>query len=352
MNYEKERIKKFILQQINKYQLDLSSFTVFTEAASSYYMFTPIIASLAGAKKVYAIACDSQYGSKETIKTNLLLHATSWGINTIEIIFSKDKNVISQSDIITNTGFVRPIDKHMIQLMKKTAVIPLMWETWEFRNEDLDLKACMEKDIAVLGTNEHHPSLNLFRTIGFKVCKLLFNNGFSVYCDNYLLISSGSYGDSIQDFFIKNGISHTRIAPSLEINTSDIQKSIGPLENYDAIIVAELVHNISIIDKEGLLKPEIIAKENNAIKILYICGNINSSSINKHKIDMFPAKGLAFRHIAITADYLGWKPILELNTAGLKVGEAMARARKKGLSGRDLVQYALSNSPADAFKDK
>lgn len=62
----------------------------------------------------------------------------------MRVIFRKDKEIFGKSDLITNTGFVRPIDREMISLMKRTAVIPLIWKTRELREADLDLQACWD----------------------------------------------------------------------------------------------------------------------------------------------------------------------------------------------------------------
>jgi hypothetical protein len=48
------RIKRLINKSILDFSLDLSGFYVLTEAASGYYMFTPIIAALAQADYVLA----------------------------------------------------------------------------------------------------------------------------------------------------------------------------------------------------------------------------------------------------------------------------------------------------------
>lgn len=55
--------------QSNKFtKLDLNGLIVFTEAACGEFIYTPIIAAMAGAKKVYAITKDSKYASKDEVK--------------------------------------------------------------------------------------------------------------------------------------------------------------------------------------------------------------------------------------------------------------------------------------------
>jgi len=352
MNIEKNLIKrkrKYINRTIEKYKLDLDGLAVFTEAASGNYMYTALIAASAGARRVYAIAADSRFGTREEIEEKLLRESKTLGLDGIlQIVHEKNDKVLMDCDIVTNLGFVRPINRDLIFKLKTTAVISLMWETWEMRSDELDLKACHDRGILVMGTNEHHQLLNLFRSIGFKVCKLLFNSGLSVYEDNFLLISSGEYGDSIANFFTNNSIQYDRITCD-EKGVKKSKSLIDRIDEYDALIIAELNHNVDIISRNGIVSASEIRSKNPLIKIIYICGVVDESEIINKDLEMYPQESRAFGHITISADYLGWKPVLDLNTAGLKVGEAMARARISGLSLKESESHALKNSPADAF---
>jgi len=355
-DYETNRKREFIKKTIKKFSLNLEGLTVFTEAASGNYMYTPLIAALAGARHVYAIAADSKYGKKEEIQQNTLKEAVELGVlDTITVVFEKKPEYLRESDIITNSGFVRPINREMISCLKSTAVISLMWETWELRPEELDLQFCREREILVMGTNEHHHSLNLFRSIGFKTCKLLFDAGFSVYSDKFLLVSSGDYGDSIAKFFTDNDVLFDRIV--LDNNISFQHNSLikthedilQNLKDYDAIIIAELYNNNEIVSEKGIIPTGNLKMANPFAKIIYICGVVDKNDILRNELTLYPEDTRSFGYITISADYLGWKPVLELNTAGLKVGEAMAKGRLKYLSLKEAEKYALIESPADNF---
>jgi hypothetical protein len=348
---ENGRIIAFIRKTIQKYRLDFTGLTIYTEAASGCYLYTPIAAAIAGAKRVYALARDSRYGTKEEIRDRMLAEAARIGIEgIIDVVFEKKSENLAECDILTNCGFVRPIDRETVSALKGTAVIPLMWEVWEFRKDEFDLKACRERGITVMGTNEHHPDLDLFRTIGFKVCKLLFAAGLSVYDDKLLLVSSGDYGKSIADFLRNNGVDFDRIELG-EGEDRNIRGCLDRLGEYDAMIVAELNHDIEIIGENGVIPAALIGERNPLLKVVYICGVVDSDSVQRRDIDQFPRNTCDFGHIAVTADYLGWKPVIELNIAGLKVGEAMARARLDGLSPHKSIKHALASSPADAFAE-
>jgi hypothetical protein len=353
---ETRRKREFIKKAIRKFSLNLEGLTVFTEAATGNYLYTPIIASLAGANHVFAVTQDSKYGKKEAVKRQTLKEAEELGVaNKIAVLFEKDKDCLSKSDIITNSGFVRPIAREMISWMKPTAVIPLMWETWELRPQDLDMEACREKGILVLGTNEHHPQLNLFSSTGFLVCKLLFETGFDVYKDRLLLISSGSLGSSIADFFIKNEISFDRVVFDNKVPQHQAkfmhsrEEVVNNLDSYDAIIIAEHQHDIDILSKNGFIATGLLKQRNPLVQIIHICGSISKEDIIKEGLELYPENIAPFGYMTVSADYLGYKSTIGLNTAGLKVGEVMARCRLSGMSVKDTIKYALENSPAMDF---
>lgn len=343
---------------ISKHKLNLAGLTVFTEAATGSYKYTPVIAALAGADRVFAVTGDSKYGSKEVVREQTLIEAKILGVHDkMVILYGKDSNCLSRSDIITNLGFVRPITTAMIFSMKTTAVIPLMWLASEFRSEELDLPACIEKGILVMGTNEYHPSLNLFNSIGFKICKLLFYTGFSVYNDKFLLISSGDMGNSISDFFINNSISFERVVFDDETPeryrkfVCDRTEIINNLDKYDAIIVAELCHNVDILSADGFISTKLLKKQNPLVQIIHTYGSVNIDDILREAISIYPPDPKPFPYGTACADYLADKPVLDLITAGLKVGEVMARCRLNGMTVEGTEKYALEHSPADALKN-
>ena len=134
---------------IERCALDLSGSVVFTEAASGAYTVTPVLAAMAGAVQVLALAHSSRYGTVEDVaRATIDLARTAGGVDRVKIITEKRPDIIARADIVTNSGHLRPIDAAMVRSMKSTAVIPLMYEAWEFHPDDLDLAACRENWIS------------------------------------------------------------------------------------------------------------------------------------------------------------------------------------------------------------
>src|SRR5262249_22583070 len=156
-------------------ELDLSGITVLTEAASGAYVCTPVIAALAGAGHVIALTRDSQYATADNvIRMTRALEQLCGVDKEVETVKVRRAGLFARADIVTNLGFVRPIDREAVEVMRPTAVVPLMCEAWEFRPGDVDLHACREKGIRVLGTNEEFEGLDVFRYSGLACLRLLF----------------------------------------------------------------------------------------------------------------------------------------------------------------------------------
>jgi hypothetical protein len=163
-------------------ELDLSGLTVLTEAATGAYGVTPVIAALAGAKRVYAFCRASRYGS--------VAEATSWTLELAEALDVAERisvidqipaGLLGQVDILTNSGHLRPLDATIIASLPDTAVIALMFEAWEFRATDVDLEACTRRRIPVVGVNEQHPTVDVFSFLGPLAVKQLHDCGLAVY---------------------------------------------------------------------------------------------------------------------------------------------------------------------------
>jgi len=328
---------------------------VFTEVATGAYLYTPIMAALAGARSVYAVTADSRYGTKEEIRKQVLETAFQWGVSEkIKVLFNKTAEYVSESDIITNSGFVRPIDREMISWMKSTAVIPLMWETWEFRDNDLDLPTCEERGILVMGTDESQPPHSMYPYAGYLAIKLLFELGLEGYKTKSLLLGGGTgLGRSIYSHFKQLDMQISWFADSgVESRPFSELRGYFSLKgaNYDVLILAEHRNQLCLLGKEGLLTYEQLEQTNPALCIGIIAGNLDMEGLKNSGLKFFPRVLRPFGYMSYQAYHLGPLPVLELYAAGLKVGETMARARLRGLTVEKARQFALVRSPAMDFE--
>ena len=340
-----KRIEKLIPDAIDTYDLDLSGLTVFTEAASGNYVVTPLIAALAGSDRVFAITRDSRHGKAADIRNFTLELAQRWGVDhRIEVVSDKIPSVLSQVDIVTNLGFVRPIDKNMIAHLKPTAVLPLMWETWEFREADLDLAECRRVGIMVLGTNEREAGLDLFTYIGYLAVKLAFELEIEIYRSKVVVVGSGPFGESSVKVFdkLEADVGYIDLSTGASLETEPAKST---LRDADLVVLVEHHSPVCLIGSEGQITVDELLALSPHVSIIHIAGHINREGIDGAAIPCLPQKSAAPGYMSVATDYLGPKPVIALHTAGLKVGEAMARARLTGLNPIEAEKKVLRDLP-------
>ncbi|RKU06098.1 hypothetical protein C6502_21675 [Candidatus Poribacteria bacterium] len=340
-----KRIEKLIPDAIDTYDLDLSGLTVFTEAASGNYVVTPLIAALAGSDRVFAITRDSRHGKAADIRNFTLELAQRWGVDDrIEVVSDKIPSVLSQVDIVTNLGFVRPIDKNMIAHLKPTAVLPLMWETWEFREADLDLAECRRVGIMVLGTNEREAGLDLFTYVGYLAIKLAFELEIEIYRSKVVVVGSGPFGESSVKVFdkLEADVGYIGLSTGASLGTESAKSM---LRDAELVVLVEHHNPACLIGSAGQITVDELLVLSPHLSIVHIAGNINREEIDNAAVPCLPQKSAAPGYMSVATGYLGPKPVIALHTAGLKVGEAMARARLTGLNPIEAEKKVLRDLP-------
>lgn len=332
------RILELISNVIDFLKLDLTGLTVLTEAASGPYVVTPIIALMSNAKKVIALTSDSPYACvQEVILQTRAIEKICGQNNKIEIHTDRSLNLFSQADIITNLGFVRPIDDLVISVMKSTAVIPYMCEGWEIRTTDIDFDACKKKGIPILGTNEEFPGLNILSYCGWLCIYMMMEAKVELPHTRILVVSGDKFGPIIVEELKKMGLSIHAVS-SLRGITKEI------LSQFDTIIIADYTSEHEIIGSQGDVSPADLARMKPSISVIQFAGMNEIEEILRHNFNIFPAISLPPHRMALTLAELGPRPVIELHASGLKVGEMLARARKeKNFSVDEAIQYVMDN---------
>lgn len=346
------RARRLIDEAIGRFELDLTGLVVLTEAASGNYIFTALIAALSGAKQIIGVTKHSRYASVEQVTKVTFLLAECWGVtHAVEICTSLTPDIIGRADIVTNLGFVRPINKEFISDMKETAVVPLMFETWEYRGEDLDLLECRRKGIAVLGTNERAEELEIFGYVGYLAMKLAFELDIEVFKSKVIVVGGGYFGENTVNAFTNAGAKVVNVRLG-ERDTLSSKKAKKELADCDLIVFVEHESRDLILGEGGQLGVPEMLRINPGISIVHIAGGVDRKAIEQAQIPCRPAQLASPGYMSVTTDYLGPKPVIDLHTAGLKVGELMARARLRGLSREQAEGEALQNPICQGFSEK
>jgi hypothetical protein len=303
---------------IARLRLDLSGAVTLTEAASGAYVVTPILAAMAGADRVFAISRTTRYGAFEEISADTLRLAKSAGVaSRIEVIDRKTREIVSRADIITNSGHVRPINAEMISWMKPGAVIPLMYEAWEFRDSDLDLAECHKRGIRVAGVNERHPAVDVFRFLGDMSLKLLLDMGVAPSHSRALALCDNDFAPFIERGLTGAGANVT-VVEALRQAPSD--------GTFDAVIVALKPQADPVVTGADAA---VIARRWPGAVIGQLWGDVDRSALETAGVSWWPASPPAPGHMGVLPSDVGPEPVVRLQSGGLKVGEALLRSAKE-----------------------
>jgi hypothetical protein len=349
------RVKRLIHTFIDKLDLNLSNLVVLTEAASGNYIFTPLIAAMADAEMVFAFTKDSKYGKAGDIMGKTMQFAEYLGVDgivkTIDVL---EPSIIKKADVVTNLGFLRPIDKDFISNLKSTAVITLMFETWEFREHDLDLRECWVKGIPVLGTNEKHPTIRIFEYIGHLCMKKLYSMGVEVFGSKIVLIGTLMFGRNIIKVLStsKAEVLCVTEEPKREIeelggvkigSSFKEQKVQNKIRNCDAIITNTYGSPDVLFGKNSSISAKKLRELAPGACVIQLTGRIDRKSLHEYGLLYTPETDPGANHMGWTLADLGAKPVIALHSGGLKVGELLTRARLKGFNSRQAELEALKN---------
>ena len=327
-----------IVQSIDTFNLDLSGRVLLTEAASGNYSCTPLIAAAAGAR-VYAFGKDSGYGKYEIVREELIRTSEEMGIaNRLFIVNDLENVPFHTVDIVTNTGFLRPIDKSILSRIPSHCVIPLMYEPWEFRPSDLDLPYCLSKGIRVIGTNESDGRLNTMSYIGYTVLYFLLHEKLTPQSARILAIGSAKFNHAIVSVLQK-------LEYRIDAYTTDEFPQGTDLRVYNAIVLTEFVSHQLLIGREQALIP--IQRLNKDHIVIHIAGN---TDIDGLKSRIYPASPAPARRMSYTTDFINPKAVIDLHAAGLKVAEGALKARELGIKDAEFASHMESNYPALLFR--
>jgi len=297
---------KDINQIIKALNLNLKGLNVLTEAASNEYQLMPMLAAMAGGD-VIALGKDTFYGEFEKIKKEIENKAFKLGIqNNLKVLHVDEFEDWGIADIITNSGMLRPITREKISKFKKTSVIPLLWETWEFRSKEIDLIASQDYGIPIIGTNENFSKINMFMYPSMLAIYLFNKAKIDYSTDEIILFGGGLTGTLIAKHLMELNDSTYWFCDSyrddlinkIPFSTNQTYKILEK-KNLKAILIAEHSNPTEIIGENGLINSNELFNEFPDLKIIHLCGNINKEYLNKINVKTIPDKVADFGFMSI-----------------------------------------------------
>ena len=321
------RAIEIIEQTIRTLDLNLKSYVVLTEVGSNNYIYTPIIPLLAGAKKVYAWTRDSSYGNGEEITASCFKIAEALGLeNRLEFSINKiNSEHINKADIITNSGFIRPINQALLKYAKPNIAVPLMFEAWEIRNQDLDIEACTSNKVRVAGTWENHPKINVFNYVKELTLKLLFEAGYEISGNKFIIWSSDHFGEKAEEVLKYNNAEEV-------IVTTDYNVLLSHIKNVDAVLLFDYHETRDYFSPNGLFNLNELKQVNNHFGIVHLYGSVDVNYLREKNIQVYPDKNGKAQNMTFTLAHVGLLPVIRLLTAGFKVGQESLQNKISNLS--------------------
>ncbi|HMC85007.1 MAG TPA: hypothetical protein VKI61_05755 [Chitinophagaceae bacterium] len=325
-----------LARQVQALQLDLKGKTVLTEAATGAYIVTPILAAIAGAK-VFAFSKTTRYGSLDDVfaATRELANTFKEFPLNIHLIDRISPETVAEADIITNAGHLRPLNESMLSNAKDEMVIPLMYEAWEWRDADMDIKYIRKRGFRIGATNERHPKVDVFNYLGDMALKQIFDAGICPYKNKFILLCNNDFGPFIAKVLsavcdglavIDKDENRDRYNPGLVDWLGGFPEVKIP-ESYrdaEAIIFTAYPFDQEWIGRNAPIQLSQIRAQLSDPFILRYCGDINEIELEKNEVRFFP-KHVHSGHMGILPSAIGNDPIIRLQSGGLKVGELLLK---------------------------
>jgi len=309
-------IRRLMRDRIRATGLDLRGLTVLTEAATGAYAATPVIAAMAGAERVWAFTRSSRHGTAAQVGIVTRALARSAGVeDQIEIVQSLSTEILASTDILTNSGHLRPINGAVIDRLPARAVIALMFEAWEFREDDIDQEACRRREIPIVGVNERHPAIGVFPFLGPLCVRLLRDAGLTVAGQHIAVLCDNPFASFLRDGLIAAGARAEVYGAAAEV----------PSAPWDALLVA-LRPDGRRFQLAGTDIAYLSRVASQAVLVQF-WGDVDREDLRRRGIFVWPPRAPRPGHMAILLSTLGPEPIIRLQTGGLRAAELVRRGR-------------------------
>jgi hypothetical protein len=305
------RLSHLVGAAVERCALDLSGRTVLTEAASGAYVVTPVIAALSGAR-VVAMTADSRYGSAAEVIAATTALADRLGVaDRITITTRRAAEHFAAADVITNSGHVRPIAGPAAAAIRPTAVLSLMFESWEARagRLDLDLDGLRARGVLIAGTNERHPHVDVFSYLGSMAVVELADAGVSAYGGRIAVLCDNAFRDYLVDG-LKTAGAEVDAAASVDAFSID---------SPDALLVARRPTGATVLSAADL---RLIGRRWPACVVVQFWGDVDRA---RCPVPVWPPVAPPAGHMGVLPSRLGPEPIVRLQTGGLKVAQVLLK---------------------------
>ena len=252
-----------------------------------------------------------------------------------------------RATVVTNSGALRPLDSTILERISSSCRIPLMFEAWEFRSQDLDLDFCKSKGIRVAGTNERHPQVDVFGYLGDMVVRLIQDAKQTPYRNKFIVVSNNDFTPYLCKPLVNMSAAVGVYCP-LEYRSEIENLGATFLGDWNSTEIPNEWKSASAVIYTGSPFSENlwgtfpllnfnIWKTLSSPLLLRFAGDVREADLFQHEINFHP-ENVPAGHMGILPSAIGWDPIIRLQAGSLKVAELM-KTNEAHYNNFELAQY-------------
>jgi len=99
-----------------------------------------------------------------------------------------------------------------------------------------------------------------------------------------------------------------------------------------------------LIGPDGQITARELREINPGIVLVHIAGNVDQADLESTGVRFHPPRLAPTGYMSVATDYLGPRPLMDLHTGGLEVGEMLARERRNGLTAAEAERAVLGKT--------
>jgi hypothetical protein len=154
-----------------------------------------------------------------------------------------------------------------------------------------------------------------------------------------VVVGSGEFATQALERLQSAGATAGLVAPA-ELPS---ERAKGLIRSADALVMVEHHERRELIGAQGLIGCGEIKALNPELAIAHLCGGVDQRDLDGSGLRYLPRAVAPAGYMSVSTSYLGPRPVVELHAAGLRVGQAMAEARGRGLRGLAAEKWVLEH---------
>jgi hypothetical protein len=345
------RALRLAQREIAARRLDLSGLRVLTEAAVGYQRLTPVVAALAGADQVFAVGRDSVSASRRDAEAQTGWLAAMAGVQErIRFFPTRLQAPLHTVDIVTDLPGVRPVDEAIVRNLTAGAVVTLMRGTAAWHATDVDVASCRRAGIPVAGLDED--AVGLYRWTALTAVHGFLELGVEIAGATLAVAGDGAAYGHVVRALAQLGARVLVVTPEnagrvalyggekIGADLAD-EAARSRLTEAEALALCPGEPGRRMVGPRAEIGAAPLAALAPHLAVLCLAGEVDRRGLATAGLTCWPAEGHA-----VPADLLP-QAVVALHTAGLKVGEVMARARQRGSSPPVAEELAAAEAYAE-----